>query len=186
MTGGPAVPTFSHHDAASAADIVDSVIMPVYSASHEDVIDRPFYSAERFADRVRGYFGSPGFALVVAYIDGEPVGQAFGYRLPPGARWWDGLVTKAPPGLTDETGTRTFALCELMVVAKWQGRGIAHALHDDLLAAQPVERATLLVREDNESAQAAYARWGWCKVGRLQPYPDAPVYDALILEPKPG
>jgi ribosomal protein S18 acetylase RimI-like enzyme len=68
-----------------------------------------------------------------------------------------------------------------MVVPAWQRRGVAHALHDELLGRRPEERATLLVREDNTSAQQAYARWGWQKAGKLRPYPDAPHYDALIL-----
>ena len=42
----------------------------------------------------------------------------------------------AEPGFTDETGTRTFALCELMITPAWQARGVAHAL-----AAQPGQLA---------------------------------------------
>lgn len=110
------------------------------------------------------------------------MGQAFGYTLPPGARWWQGLTTPVPEGFTDESGQRTFALNELMVVPEWQGQGVAHALHDELLRGRSEERATLLVREDNTSAQNAYARWGWSKIGKLRPYPDAPHFDSLIIE----
>ena len=173
--------TFTHHDADSAEGIFDSVIVPVYEVTHADVISNPFYSAQRFAERVHGYLKAPGFELVAAYADGEPIGQAFGYALPPGARWWGGLTTPVPEGFTDETGVRTFALNELMVQPGWQRRGFAHALHDELLSGRPEQRATLLVREDNEPAQAAYARWGWRKAAKLQPFPDAPVFDALIL-----
>lgn len=173
--------TFSRHDAASAEGILDTVIVPVYEASHADVIGKEFYTAERFADRVRGYFKSPGFEIVIAYIDDAPVGQAFGYVLPPNPAWWTALTTEVPEGLIDETGTRTFALNELMVVPEWQGQGVAHALHDELLT-RPQERATLLVREGNESAQRAYARWGWRKVGKAQPYEDSPHFDAMIID----
>jgi hypothetical protein len=31
------------------------------------------------------------------------------------------------------------------------------------------------------AAQAAYARWGWRKAGEVKPFPDAPLYDAMIL-----
>ncbi len=157
------------------------MIVPVYQTSHADVITNPFYSAERFAERVRGYMRAPGFELVAAYADGVPIGQVFGYTLPPAARWWAGLTTPVPPGFTEETGVRTFALNELMVDPGWQRRGVARALHDELLGGRREERATLLVREDNEAAQTAYARWGWRKVAKLQPFPDAPVFDALIL-----
>jgi len=54
-------------------------------------------------------------------------------------------------------------------------------LHDLLLAGLAEERATLLVRPENDAAQAAYAGWGWLKAGQYQPTPDAPVYDVLIL-----
>lgn len=173
--------TFTRHDASSAAAVFDSVIIPVYEATHADVISRPFYSASRFADRVRGYMRAPGFELVAAHANGRPIGQAFGYTLQPGGRWWDGLATPVPGGFTSETGRRTFALNELMVEPQWQRRGIAHALHDQLLRGRPEERATLLVRADNEAAQTAYARWGWQKVAKLRPFPDSPLFDALVL-----
>ncbi|CNE14374.1 acetyltransferase%2C gnat family protein [Mycobacterium tuberculosis] len=173
---------FTRHDPADAEQHLESVIVPVYVASHADVTDRPFYSAERFAERFASYARAPGFEIVIAYVEGRPVGQAFGYALPVGARWWDGLTTPVPEGFTTETGSRTFALNELMVVPAWQGRGVAHALHDALLGGRGEERATLLVREDNESAQRAYARWGWRKVGKSQPFPDSPHFDAMILD----
>lgn len=173
--------TFSHHDATTTESILETVIGPVYEATHADVIADPFYSTERFIERVRGYVKAPGFALTAAYDDYHAVGLAFGYALPSNARWWDGLTTPTPGGFTDETGSRTFALNELMVSPEWQGKGIAHALHDELLAGRTEKRATLLVRENNNAAQTAYARWGWQKVGKLQPYPDSPHFDALVL-----
>jgi ribosomal protein S18 acetylase RimI-like enzyme len=173
--------TFRHVDASSAEEILDSVMAPVYEASHADVIDNPFYSTERFVARVRGYLRAPGFELVAAYEASTPVGLAFGYALPENARWWEGLTTPVDEGFTDETGERTFALNELMVVPDRQGQGVAHAVHDELLGGRAEERATLLVREDNASAQQAYARWGWRKVAKLRPYPDAPHFDAMIL-----
>lgn len=173
--------TFRHVKADSAEDIFETVVAQVYEASHVDVIDNPFYSTERFVERVKGYLRAPGFELVVAYGDEIPIGLAFGYALPVNARWWDGLTTPVDEGFTDETGTRTFALNELMVVPEWQGKGVAHTLHDELLGGRTEERATLLVREDNTSAQQAYARWGWRKIGKLRPYPDAPHFDAMIL-----
>jgi hypothetical protein len=44
------------------------------------------------------------------------------------------------------------------------------------------KRATLLVSEDNSPARRAYAKWGWRKIGKLQPFPDSPHYDALVLD----
>jgi len=174
--------TFTRHDPSSTERVLDSVIVPVYEASHADVIHNPFYSSERFAERVRGYLKSTGFEIVVAYVDDHPVGQAFGYALSTTTRWWQGLTPPGPEGFSKETGSRTFAFNELMVVPERQGKGVAHALHDELLNGRREERATLLVREDNTSARNAYDRWGWEKIGKLQPYPDAPHFVAMIIK----
>jgi hypothetical protein len=47
--------TFAHHGPADTDAIVETVIVPIYEATHADVINDPFYSAERFVERVRGY-----------------------------------------------------------------------------------------------------------------------------------
>jgi ribosomal protein S18 acetylase RimI-like enzyme len=165
----------------SAEAIVDTAIVRLHEACYSEAASDPFFSVERFTQRVRGYLKSPGFGLVLAEADGEPIGQCFGYALPHDSRWWQGLTTPVEPALTTETGHRTFALCELMVRPDWQQRGVARALHDELLHHRPEERATLLVREDNIAAQRAYASWGWRKIGKNRPFPDAPHYDALVL-----
>jgi GNAT superfamily N-acetyltransferase len=169
------------HDAAATEQKLDTVVGPVYVASHVDVIDNPFYSVDRFLERVRGYLKAPGFGLAAAYNDDTPIGLAFGYPLSVGSRWWEGATTPLSDDFVRETGHRTFALNELMVVPDWQGQGVATLLHNELLGNRTEERATLLVRSDNASAHAAYARWGWHKVGTLQPYPDAPNFDAMLL-----
>jgi len=182
MPDDPAL-TLRHYDASGAQSIAAQVIVPIYEASHADMLNNPFYSTERFLERFGAYAQRDGFELVVASMgeDDQPVGLAFGYTLPPTTRWWAGLVTPVPDGFTAEDGARTFAFNELMVHPDWQRRGIARALHDALLAGRPEQRATLLVRADNAPAQAAYARWGWQNVAQLQPFPDAPVFDAMIL-----
>jgi ribosomal protein S18 acetylase RimI-like enzyme len=173
---------FSKHDASTAEKVLDSVVAQVYEASHGDVISNSFYSVERFVERVQNYVRARGFSLVAASAEGEAVGLAFGYVLSKASHWWHGLTTPTSAGFTEENGRRTFALNELMVVPEWQGRGVAHALHDQLLKGREEERATLLVREDNATALNAYVKWGWRKVGKLRPYPDAPHFDAMILQ----
>jgi ribosomal protein S18 acetylase RimI-like enzyme len=178
MTDGFTIKHYGQHEADDVLDIITGL----YTASHADVIEADsFLSVDRFHTRLTGYRRSPGFELVIAYA-GEPLGLAFGYPLPREAAWWDGLITSVDPELIAETGTRTFALNEIMVHPGYQGEGVAHALHAELMAHRPEQRATLLVRRDNEAAQAAYARWGYTSIGRLQPFPDAPVYDALVLD----
>jgi GNAT superfamily N-acetyltransferase len=175
--------TITLHDGTTALDLTVAVIIPLYEATHADLLDNPFYATPRFVERLRAYAARDGFGLAMARsASGHPLGQAFGYPLPPGSRWWEGLVTPVPDRFTKETGTRTFALNELMVHPDHQRLGIARALHDRLLASRHEQRATLLVRADNDPARTAYARWGWHAVAQLQPFPDSPLYDALILE----
>lgn len=119
--------------------------------------------------------------MVIAY-DGEvPVGQAWGWPLPANSAWWSGLLSIPEEGFTDETGTRTFALSEIMVELDHTGQGIAHLLHDRLLIHRNEDRATLLVEPDNARARNAYLRWGWRPVSHLRPgWDSAPLFDVLI------
>lgn len=160
----------------------EQMISRVYTTTHADVIDDPFYSPERFTERVHAYSRSPGFELVIGYIDGNPVGLALGFALPVNSRWWRGLTTPIEPEFIAEDGTRTFALNEILTDPDWQGQGVAHQVHDELLNNRTERRATLLVREDNEKARAAYFKWGWRKIGKIRPFADSPHYDALILD----
>jgi hypothetical protein len=64
---------------------METTLLPLYEASHPDLLGNPFYSAERFAERVRGYMKAPGFELVVAEVEGAPCGLALGYALREGA-----------------------------------------------------------------------------------------------------
>ena len=84
-------------------------------------------------------------------------------------------------GFTHEDGHRTFALSELLVHPDWQSRGIARALHHELLCSRSEERVTLLARPDNAVAQAAYRSWGYRKVVELRPaWQHAPTFDVLV------
>lgn len=177
-------PQFQRHDAASARAIATSVIVPLYQACNPDLAQQPFHSTARFAERLHAYTCGDGFDLYLATDPdtGQTLGQIFGYALPPDARWWDGLITGVPSGFTDEDGRRTFAINEIMVRPEHRRRGIARALHDHLLTHRGEQRATLLVEPDNTPARTAYLRWGWRDVTRLQPFPDAPLYHAMIIE----
>ncbi|MCW2568298.1 MAG: acetyltransferase [Mycobacterium sp.] len=177
--------TLRHHGADEAREVAGE-LATVYRLAYVGTPREhdPFYSAERFLERFEGYRAAPGFELVTAHDGRQLVGYLFGYVLPPNARWWNGLLDAVPDGFTDETGYRTFALNELHVRAEWRGRGIASALHTELVGHRESERVTVLVRPENP-ARSTYLHWGYRVVGRLQPYPDSPVYDALVLERAP-
>ena len=174
---------FRRYDAAGARGL-RTIVEDIYTRSYTAAIATggPFHSVSAFMTRFDSYASRDGFDLVVAYHRDQPAGQAWGWPLGPGTGWWDGLLTDTDPGFTDEDGTRTFALSEIMVREDLTGHGIAHSLHDQLLAARPESRATLLVEPDNTTAYQAYTRWGWQQVAQLRPaWPDAPIWDVLIL-----
>jgi ribosomal protein S18 acetylase RimI-like enzyme len=81
--------------------------------------------------------------------------------------------------ITERPG-RTFAVIELAVHRTMRGNGIARELHTHLLAGLIEERATLLVRPDAGRARSAYLSWAYDIVGRLQPFPKGPVYEAMV------
>ncbi len=174
--------TLQHHNAEEArraAGELAAVFRLAYIGTPQE--RDPFYTEDRFIGRFNGYSSAPGFELVTAHDQGELVGYIFGYPLPSTARWWNGLVDAVPDGFTDESGQRTFALNELHVREGWRGRGVATRLHTELVDHRKEPRLTVLVRPENP-ARATYLHWAYRPVARLQPFPDSPVYDALVLE----
>jgi ribosomal protein S18 acetylase RimI-like enzyme len=170
------------HHAAEAVPAMRDELIAVHIDARAELLDQPFYSAERFWERFENYLRGPGFDLVTGRLDSQLVGYAFGSTLPAGSQWWQD-VEGLGPDFTTETGTRTFAFREILVRKAFQHRGYAHQLHDELLAHRPEERATLLVRSDNP-ARLLYRRWGWTQIGFAQPFPDSPRFESMVLELK--
>lgn len=141
-------------------DAVYDEMVRLYDETHQDLEGNTFYTTERFEAFFVKQRAHNGFELVTARIGGRLVGIVFGFTEIPEAQ---------------------YALCEIMVSPAHQRRGIAKQLHDELLAHRPEKRADLYVRKDNTPAQAAYKKWGWTKIGDVQPTQDAPNFDELIL-----
>jgi ribosomal protein S18 acetylase RimI-like enzyme len=159
---------FRRYDAQGARALRDTIDF-VRSDAYADTIasGNPFYSTEAFMRRFDSHTTAPSFELVMAFVGDEPVGQIWGF---------------ADTNPTFGEHVPTFQLCEIMVRPAWTGRGIAHALHDELLKARAEVQAELYVRPDNTGARRVYLHWGWHKVGETRPnLPDAPLFDVLIL-----
>ena len=173
--------TMQHYD-ASALQSTRKVLLDVYAEVYANVLDQPFFTLGEFARRLDGYVAAPGWECVLGRIGDEPVGYAFGYRLPPNARWWRGLRTQVSPADIEETGTRTFALNEIMVRALWRGTDVARRIHDELVNGRPEERSTLLVEQTHPKVRKRYEEWGYTWFAELQPdQPNAPVLDSMIM-----
>lgn len=179
MTRGQEL-SLTHHP-SSEIPPMSSELVDVHVDARAELLSQPFYSPERFQQRLDSYIKAPGFDLVAARIEGLLVGYAFGSPLPADTKWWDGFQGSENTDLTNETGARTFAFREILVRRAYQQHGIAHRLHDELLAPRPEERATLLVRSDNP-AGGLYRRWGWQPVGYSQPFADGPLFESMVLD----
>lgn len=179
---------FEHLGAAEARARRDTV-EGIYRGAYVEEIESgaAFADPAAFMTRFDAYTAPSRpseFALILAVVDDQPVGQAWGWPLPASTAWWGGLNLDGADDtdeFTIEDGTRTFALSEIMVRSELTGRGIARALHDGLLGSRTEQRATLLVRPANTRAYQTYLRWSWYRVGTLRPsWPDAPQFDVLI------
>jgi len=167
------------HYGADAVPGMRDDLLAVHVDARAELLDQPFYSAERFWERFENFIKDASFSMVAGHVGGTLVGYAFGSTLSADTGWWRGMQAVDGPDVTRESGSRTFAFREILVRKAYQHRGFAHQLHDALLAGRPEERATLLVRSDNP-ARALYLRWGWSLVGYLQPFPDSPRFESMI------
>ncbi|MEV1245219.1 GNAT family N-acetyltransferase [Nonomuraea sp. NPDC050022] len=137
----------------------------------------PNYSPERFRERTGKQVKLPGFELVAAELDGEPVGFAFGFTMAAG-RWWGGEATPPPQGALDAP---KLAVVELDLLPEHRGLGVGKQLLVELLDTRDESCATLLSRPDTP-AHAMYQRWGWQIVGTVRSAPDAVVTDAMVID----
>ncbi|MER7582623.1 GNAT family N-acetyltransferase [Kitasatospora sp. NPDC097691] len=171
--------TVSYHT-TDALPVIEKQLIEVYSEVYAQEADvDPFFSVERFAERLRRHAAGSRWGCVLGEINGEAIGYAYGFART-AAYQWGGLITAAPAELLEETDTRTFALCEVMVRAGWRGTGIARTLHEELLSHRIEDRSHLLVQEDHPRVRALYERWGYSRMGTMQPYPDGPRYDSML------
>jgi GNAT superfamily N-acetyltransferase len=176
---------FRRHDAQGALALRDTVALIYREAYYERISSGdPFYTETAFMRLFESHTRHPSLDFVIAYIGGEPVGQIWGFPVdqPTIAAAPGDLARDGDPRTGDGDSVQAFALCEIMVRKPWTGQGIAHALHDELLAARTEPYAELYVRPANATAYRAYLRWGWHKAGQTRPnLPDAPIFDVLHL-----
>jgi GNAT superfamily N-acetyltransferase len=168
---------YGHTDAASIRELLLDVHDEVYEGS-----DDPLAGREEFAKFVGHWSSREGFACVVGYDQGEPVGYAYGAPLSTATMWWAKVTPPLSGEFTAENGARTFALSELMIRDRWRGTGAARAIHDELLRGRAEERVTLLVHKEHGRVRALYEAWGYREVGQVVPFEGAPDLCAMVLD----
>jgi len=160
---------------------------PIYQIYYETFSKPPYQwpegEAKEYRRRFENLVADPTFGIVIAQLNTELVGFAYGYTLRPSTRWWDGFIAPVPEEVTTEWEGRTFALVDFAVTEPVRGTGVGHRLHDTLLASRREERATLAMEPTAHQARAIYEHWGWRVVGRLRgPATDfAPEFDIMVL-----
>ncbi len=164
---------------------VRQLLLDVYAEVYADKLADPFFTVERYDERLSLHASRNNWEAVVGYQDSEPVGYAYGCALSPGARWWMYQLDPLPEIFTEETGHRTLALNQIMLRRPWRGKGIAHRIHEELLSNRHEERVTLLVDPRNTGVKRLYEAWGYEHIGDQRPFPDSPLFATMLRQLKP-
>ena len=149
------------------AEAVDE--LPALQSIYQTVFCEPPYEegpemAERFAGWLREEVRRPGFDLVAAVQGGQPVGFAYGYRMPAG-QWWRRTDRPAPE---EVKAAEKFAVMEWAVLPDHRGKGVGRHLMNELLRNRPEPWLTLTVNPA-AAARTIYQRWGWHHVASTRP-----------------
>jgi GNAT superfamily N-acetyltransferase len=175
-----------HYDAAGTIGLREP-LKELYLRSHLDQQHNPFYSPEQFWERLEAlYAPGRGFGTVTGWLNDVMVGYAFGSPRDKTQDIWDEVRAALPDVPIPEQPEPVYIFRELAVDPPWQRRGFGRVLHDALLEDRPERLAHLLVRLDNVAARSAYLSWGWRKISEIQPFPHAPVMDAMVLRLRPN
>lgn len=95
---------FRRFDRAGAREQRDIVALIHREAYAADNASKDAFASERaFMQRFDAYTSRSEFDLVIAYHGSEPIGQTWGWLLPPDTAWWDNLISE--PGLMWRPGT---------------------------------------------------------------------------------
>lgn len=152
------------------------------------LMNDPFNAVDRFDERLTSYASRKGWEAVIAFHGDEPVGYIFGVPLIRGSRWWATMRQPLPDDFTRESGTRTFAVNEVLVRKAYRGTagaGTSRLLHETLLVERHEDRATLLVDPTRSEGRLkrVYESWGYRDIGAQQPFDDSPVFATMLRDP---
>lgn len=151
------------HYTADQLEEIRKTILRIYAEVYaEDIATDPFFSMDRFQERLTAHTSAGGWGCVIAEVESAPAGFTYGF--------------------TARNDPTTFKLCENMLREEWRGRGVSKIMHDELMRHRQEERAELLVRRERPRLRAMYERWGYQQVGEKLPFPDAPLYDVMALQ----
>ncbi|MEU5609806.1 GNAT family N-acetyltransferase [Streptomyces sparsogenes] len=153
--------TTGYYTSERLAEIRDTILDVYADVYAGDIASNPFFSMERFKERLESHVAAGGWGCVIAEVGHEVAGFTYGFTAQ------DGI---------------TFKLCENMLRQKWRGRGVSRLIHDELMSHRQEGRAQLLVRRERPRLRALYESWGYEHAGEKLPFPDSPLYDVMVLD----
>ncbi|MEK2473678.1 MULTISPECIES: GNAT family N-acetyltransferase [Streptomyces] len=154
-------------------------LMDVYADVRADLLHLPNYAVSSFGERLGRHSEESGWAAVLAYDQGDPVGYAYANTVDSEDRWWK-RVTPAPSA--EYTDRPAVALKEIGVRIPWRGTGTARRIHDALLSDRDEPYVTLMVNPaaGDGRVHRLYETWGYEDIGRSQPSAASPVLTVMI------
>lgn len=175
MTTAPAIELRSVTD----LEEVRGDLLDVYAEVRAPLLHLPNYAVTAFGERLDRHGAEPGFAAVLAYTGGKPVGYTYGNTIEHGDRYWQRAT---PPPADQYTRQPALALKELGVRPAWRKTGTARRIHDALLAERDEPFVTLMVNPaaGGGKVHALYRSWGYEDIGQSQPSAASPVLNIMI------
>lgn len=154
-------------------------VIDVYAEVRAPLLHLPNYAVTAFGERLDRHGAEPGFAAVLAYVEGEPVGYVYGNCIEHGDRYWQ---RTAPEPAQEYTSRPAVALKEIGVRPAWRKTGTARRMHDAFLATREEPYVTLMVNPaaGDGKVHALYRSWGYEDIGKSQPSPASPVLTVMI------
>jgi ribosomal protein S18 acetylase RimI-like enzyme len=148
---------------------------------YESDLQSGAFSKERFREKfLQQYITKPNFKLVLLRDGATLVGFVCGNSLVQGTRWCSAVEEPLPEGFTEEDGTRTVALKDIVVAKEFRGQGLGRELHDCFLRDRKEERVTLLSSELDQPAHSIWQHWGYRKIGTVKPAGIAEVMNVFV------
>ncbi|NYV73471.1 GNAT family N-acetyltransferase [Streptomyces sp. UH6] len=171
-------PTVELRTATTLNPVRDDLI-DTYAEVRAPLLQLPNYNIVSFGERLDRHGSEPGFLAVLAYVDGQPVGYAYGNRIEHGDRYWLRTSPAPDPAYTERPAV---AVKEIGVRPAWRGTGCARRIHEAFLAARDEPFATLMVNPaaGDGKVHALYRSWGYADIGRSQPSPASPVLTVMV------
>ncbi|WP_440554587.1 GNAT family N-acetyltransferase [Streptomyces sp. SCPE 10] len=160
-------------------DAVRGDLLDVYAEVRAPLLHLPNYAITAFGERLDRHGAEPGFAAVLAYADGQPIGYAYANTIEHRDRYWQRTT---PPPADQYTQQPAIALKEIGVRPAWRGTGSARRIHDELLLTRDEPYVTLMVNKaaGDGKVHAVYRSWGYEDMGQSQPSPTSPLLTVMI------